>query len=635
MYGSGRAGIRRSYRQFDSSITKQKISPGTSRRIIKYARPYRTKLSIFIVATIVDALTIVVNPLLLRGIIDKGIMRHDEKIVLILAGCVAAVAIADAALTFMIQWYSARIGQGLVCDLRKEVFKHVQKQGIAFFSRTQTGSLVSRLNTDVAGAQQAVTSTLSGILSNVVKVVVILLTMFYLSWPITLIAVVLIPIFIIPAKLIGRRMQRLTRESMQLDALLGSIMTERFNVAGALLVKLYGRPKDESESFGANVTRARDVGIASAVVGQAFVVGLTLIAFLATAVVYGLGGTLVIRGAFQLGTLVALTTLLTRLYAPIGQLSNVQVTLMTALVSFDRVFEVLDFAPLVTEKPGSVALLGDKGKDDAGLGFAGAPAIEFDSVIFRYPSASKACLDSLQTVVSADLERGGDTEVLSDVNFVAEAGQMTALVGPSGAGKTTITHLVARLYDPDAGAVGIGGRDLREVTFASLYSAVGVVPQDPHFFHDTIRANLLYGDPDAGEHDLIEACKAAQVWNVVSSFPSGLDTVVGDRGYRMSGGEKQRLALARLVLKAPAVVILDEATAHLDSESEAAVQHALKTVLAGRTSLVIAHRLATVREADQILVVDGGRITERGRHEELLMAGGVYASLYRTQFAHM
>jgi ATP-binding cassette subfamily B protein len=411
-------------------------------------------------------------------------------------------------------------------------------------------------------------------------------------------------------------------------------MTERFNVAGALLVKLYGRPKEEAEVFGTSVARARDVGIASAVVSQSFVVGLTLIAYLATAVVYGLGGTLVINGAFQLGTLVALTTLLTRLYTPIGQLSNVQVTVMMALVSFDRVFEVLGFAPMVTEGPGSVPLLAARDGAAAGHGTAGAPAVEFDSVCFRYPSASKACIPSLQTVVSADLDKVSDSDVLSNVSFTAEPGQMTALVGPSGAGKTTITQLVARQYDPDSGTVRIGGQNLREVTFTSLYGTVGVVPQEPHFFHDTIRANLMYADPDSREQDLIEACKAAQVWHVVSSLPSGLDTVVGDRGYRMSGGEKQRLALARLVLKAPEVVILDEATAHLDSESEAAVQQALKTVLAGRTSLVIAHRLATVREADQILVLEAGQITERGCHEDLLLTGGVYASLYRTQFAH-
>jgi ATP-binding cassette subfamily B protein len=633
MYGSGRAGIRRSYRQFDSSITKQKITPGTARRIVKYARPYRVKLSIFMITTVIDSLIIVVNPLLLRAIIDKGILHHDEKIVIILAGVVAAVALCDAVLTFVIQWYSARIGQGLVADLRNDVFKHVLKQGIGFFSRTQTGSLVSRLNTDVVGAQQAVTSTLSGVVSNAVKIIVILLTMLYLSWPITLIAIVLIPIFIIPAKLIGRKMQRLTRESMQIDALLGSHMTERFNVAGALLVKLYGRPKEESEIFGASVARARDVGIAAAVVSQSFVVGLTLIAYLATAAVYGLGGTLVINGAILLGTLVALTTLLTRLYTPIGQLSNVQVTVMTALVSFDRVFEVLDFTPMILENPGSAPLLAARNGDAASLETVGAPAVEFDHVSFRYPSANKACIPSLQTVVSPDLEQDGDADVLFEVNFAAEPGQMTALVGPSGAGKSTITHLLARQYDPNSGAVRIGGQDLREVTLASLYGKVGVVPQEPHFFHDTIRANLVYADPDVREQDLIEACKAAQIWNVVSSLPSGLDTVVGDRGYRMSGGEKQRLALARLVLKAPAVVILDEATAHLDSESEAAVQRALKTVLAGRTSLVIAHRLATVREADQILVLDGGRITERGCHEDLLLAGGMYASLYRTQFA--
>jgi ATP-binding cassette subfamily B protein len=615
----------------DPSITKQKLKPGTIRRIAGYARPYRVHLAVFLLATVVDAVITVVNPLLLRQIIDHGILARNDQVVIVLACTVAAVSIFDAVLGFVIRWFSARIGEGLIYDLRTQVFDHVQRQPIAFFTRAQTGSLVSRLDGDVVGAQQAITSTLSGVISNLLSLILILITLFYLSWLVTVIALVMIPLFILPARLVGRRMQRLTRESMQLNAEMGSTMTERFNVAGAMLVKLFGRPREESSAFSSRAAKVRDIGVVTAMYGQVLFVSLTLLASLVTALVYGLGGTLVIRGTFQIGTLVALTALLGRVYGPITSLSSVQVNVMTALVSFDRVFEVLDLKPLIAEKPDAVPLPRTAAADGRG---DLAPEIEFGDVSFRYPSASEVSLASLESIaLPAPERRDAGTGVLHEVSFRAPSGQLTALVGPSGAGKTTITALAARLYDPNEGIVRIGGYDLRDVTQESLHDVVGVVTQDAHLFHDTIRANLTYARPAATELELIEACEAAQIWDLISGLPDGLDTVVGDRGYRLSGGEKQRVAVARLLLKAPSVVVLDEATAHLDSESEVAVQRALKTALAGRTSLVIAHRLSTIREANQILVVDAGRITERGTHEELLAAGGLYADLYHTQFA--
>jgi len=658
MYGRPNISMMRSFRQ-DPSVTQQKLKPGTVRRIITYARPYTLWLSLFLVVTILDSLITVVNPLLLRAIIDKGILGHHEAIVIGIAAAVALVALFDAFLGFAIRWYSARIGEGLIYDLRTEVFSHVQQQPIAFFTRAQTGSLVSRLNSDVIGAQQAITSTMSAVVSNVLTVGAILVTMFLLSWQISLIALVLIPLFLLPARRVGRRLQRLTRESMQLDAAMGSTMTERFNVAGAMLVKLFGRPGQESKVFAERAGRVRDIGVTQSMYGQVFFISLSLLAALATAVVYGVGGSLVIRGALQVGTLVALSQLLVRVYGPIAQLSNVQISVMTALVSFDRVFEVLDLKPLIAERPGAAVLPAripagsvSAGGVSAGTVPAGpvpagsssegpegeppllAPDIEFDDVSFRYPTASEVSLASLESIALRSPERAGAAAgVLHGVSFRAPSGQLTALVGPSGAGKTTITALAARLYDPNDGTVRIGGYDVRDVTLESLHDVVGVVTQDAHLFHDTIRANLTYAKPAATELELIEACEAAQIWDLIAGLPDGLDTVVGDRGYRLSGGEKQRVAVARLLLKAPSVVVLDEATAHLDSESEAAVQRALKTALAGRTSLVIAHRLSTIREAGQILVVDAGRITQRGTHEELLAAGGLYADLYHTQFA--
>ena len=641
MYGRANMSMMRSLRQ-DPSITQQKLKPGTIRRIIGYAKPYKLYLTLFMIATVFDALITVVNPLLLRAIIDKGILGHSDAIVISIAIAVAGVALFDAFLGFVIRWHSARIGEGLIYDLRTEVFSHVQQQPIAFFTRAQTGSLVSRLNSDVIGAQQAITSTMSSVVSNILTVGAILVTMFYLSWEISLIALVLIPLFLLPARRVGRRLQRLTRESMQLDAAMGSTMTERFNVAGAMLVKLFGRPGEEADVFSGRAARVRDIGVVTAMYGRVFFIALVLLASMATALVYGLGGSLVISGSISLGALVALAALLSRMYGPITALSNVQVDVMTALVSFDRVFEVLDLKPLIQDRPGATALPrtgpaaaaspvrpgGPVPPDGPASRAALAPDIEFDHVSFRYPAASEVSLASLESIALPVPEHAGASQqVLRDVTFRALPGKLTALVGPSGAGKTTITHLVSRLYDPGEGTVRIGGQDIRDVTQESLHDVVGVVTQDAHMFHDTIRANLAYARPGATERELEQACRAAQIGDLVSALPDGLDTIVGDRGYRLSGGEKQRVALARLLLKAPSVVVLDEATAHLDSESEAAVQRALKTALTGRTSLVIAHRLSTVRDADQIVVLDHGRIIEAGDHTSLLAGRGRYAEL--------
>ncbi|HTZ25193.1 MAG TPA: ABC transporter ATP-binding protein [Streptosporangiaceae bacterium] len=617
----------------DPSVTKQRLKPGTVRRIAGYARPYRLDLAIFILAAALDAVVTVSYPVLLGLIIDKGILPKRTDVVLELAGLVVGLAVFDAFLTIVQRYFTSRVGEGLIYDLRTQVFSHVQRQPIAFFTRAQTGSLVSRLNSDVIGAQQALTSTLSSVVSSVLQLILVLIALFYYSWLVTVIALVLLPIFIVPARLVGRRLQRLTREGMQLDAAMGSTMTERFNVAGAMLVKLFGKPNAESQVFAGRAAKVRDIGVVQAVYGSTLFIALSLLASLATAVVYGVGGKLVIDGAFQVGALVAMAGLLQRLYGPITALSNVQINVMTALVSFDRVFEVLDLKPLIEDKPGAVPLV--VAGQANGSGPAGPPAdIVFDHVSFRYPSPSEVSLASLESIALPQPERtDAGLGVLHDVSFTAPAKQLTALVGPSGAGKTTITNLVSRLYDPDEGSVRIGGHDIRDVTQDSLHDVVGVVTQDAHLFHDTIRANLAYARPGATEQELADACRAAQIWDLISVLPDGLDTVVGDRGYRLSGGEKQRVALARLLLKAPAVVVLDEATAHLDSESEAAVQRALKTALSGRTSLVIAHRLSTIRDADQILVIDDGQIRQRGTHEELLAAGGLYAELYRTQFA--
>ena len=617
MGGGGGGGLMRSFRR-DESVTSQKLSPGILRRIARFARPYRRMLLVFLGLIILDALLSAANPLIYRAIIDDGILPHDSGVVVKLALLLALLALSDVALSLWQRWISARVGESLIFDMRTQVFAHFQRMPIAFFTRTQTGALVSRLNNDVLDAQQAFTDTFSSVVGNVIGVTITLAAMLLLSWQITLVALALLPIILLPARWVGRRIQALTRESYNLNAKMISMMTERFNVAGALLVKLFGEPLREIRSFEEKAGRVRDIGVTQAMYTRVFMAAILLTASLATALVYGWGGVLAADGALQVGTVVALTAYLNRLYGPLTALSNVQVDIMTALVSFDRVFEVLDLEPMVAEKPGATAIPD------------GPATIEFDHVDFSYPKAEEVSLASLESV--AVLDQAPSQQVLFDVSFTARPGQLVALVGPSGAGKTTISHLIPRLYDVRSGAIRINGVDLRDATLDSIRREVGVVTQDAHLFHDTIRANLLYAKPDASGDELDEALRAAQIMPLVETLPAGLDTVVGDRGYRLSGGEKQRIAIARLLLKAPKVVVLDEATAHLDSESELAVQLALKSALAGRTSVVIAHRLSTVREADQLLVVVEGRIVQRGTHTELLAAGGVYAELYRTQF---
>ncbi|MDQ2757111.1 MAG: ABC transporter ATP-binding protein/permease [Actinomycetota bacterium] len=603
----------------DDSVKDASLAPGTSRRVMGYGRPYVGALLGFLVIVVVDAVVLVATPLLLRDIIDNGVTPQNSSVVVRLSLVVAALSVVDAGLTVWQRWYSARIGEGLIYDLRAEVFGHVLRQPIAFFTRAQTGSLVSRLNTDVVGAQAAFTTVLSSVVSNAVSLALIVVAMLTLSWQLTLGALLLVPFFIVPAKVMGKRLAGLSYQQMTLNAEMGTRMTERFNVAGALLVKLFGDPRREDEEYAVRAASVRDAGIKIAMNRTIFLVALSLVASLATAMVYGFGGVMAVNGSLTVGTLLALAALLARLYAPLTALSNVRVDIMTALVSFSRVFEVLDLQPLVKEAEHPVPL------PDGPLG------VELAHVAFRYPSADEVSLASLESTSSGD--RGQGSPVLHDVSFVAQPGQLVALVGPSGAGKTTITSLVSRLYDPTSGSVRLGGVDARDVSSRSLRDAVGVVTQEAHLFHDTIRANLAYVRPNATEAQMWEAITAAQVRPLVEALPSGLDTVVGDRGHRLSGGEKQRLAIARLLLKGPRIVVLDEATAHLDSESEAAVQRALDVALEGRTSLVIAHRLSTVRGADQILVVDAGRVVERGTHRELLEQGGLYADLYETQFA--
>jgi ATP-binding cassette subfamily B protein len=618
MGGSG-WGILHSMRQ-DRKVTDYKLAKGTLRRVFSFARPYRRMLTVFLVLIVIDALVGAANPLLTRAIINE-LTGHKPaaSVVLWLAFAVGCLAVFDAGLGLWERWISSRVGEGLIFDMRNRVFTHIQRMPIAFFTRTQTGALISRLNNDVLGAQQAFTDTFNSVIGNTISVGVTLIAMSVLSWKITVLALLMLPVFVFPARWVGRRLAAITREAYSLNAEMNAMMSERFNVAGALLVKIFGKPQHEAQVFRARTGRVRDIGVTTAMYGRIFFTGLILTASLATALVYGFGGVLVVHKELSLGTLVAMTLYLARLYGPLTSLSNVQVDVMTALVSFDRVFEVLDLPPMIDEKPGAADLE------------RGPARVSFDHVDFRYPRPEEVSLASLESV--AVMERTGGQQILFDVSLAAEPGQLVALVGPSGAGKTTISHLAARLYDVTAGAVRINDLDVRDVTLSSLQAMVGVVTQDAHLFHDTIRANLLYARPEATEADLVAALRDAQILDMVSSLPDGLDTLVGDRGYRLSGGEKQRVAIARLLLKAPDVVVLDEATAHLDSESEVAVQQALKKVLAGRTSIVIAHRLSTVRDADQILVVDAGRIVERGRHAELLSGGGLYAELYNTQFA--
>ena len=598
---------------------QRRLPPGTTKRILAFARPYRRDIAIFLAATVVSAVIAVVTPLLAGRVVDAINQHGARRTVVTVALIIAGLALVDTVLTMVGRWFSSRIGEGIILSLRTQVFAHVQQMPVAFFSRTQTGALVSRLNNDVIGAQRAFTSTLSGVVANVIALALTLGVMLTLSWPITLAALVLLPIFVLPARRVGRRLAGITREAAELNASMNTTMTERFNVSGAILVKLFGRPGEEAAAFGRRAARVRDVGVLSAVYSRAFFAALTLVAALATALVYGAGGWLALAGELSAGTVVSLALLLARLYGPLTALSNVQLDVASALVSFDRVFEVLDLPPMITEKPDAVAIPAD------------GRAVEFRSVHFSYPAADEVSLASLEEV--AVLDTTPRTEVLHGIDFVAPAGQLVALVGPSGAGKTTISQLVPRLYDVDSGAVLVGGVDVRDATTASLRDAVGVVTQEAHLFHDTIRVNLLYARPGATDEQLWDALRRARIEPLVASLPDRLDTVVGERGHRLSGGEKQRLAIARLLLKAPGVVILDEATAHLDSDSELAVQRALDEALTDRTALVIAHRLSTIRNADLILVIDAGQIVERGTHVALLAANGLYADLYRTQFA--
>jgi ATP-binding cassette subfamily B protein len=601
----------------DPSVKEQKLKPGTVKRIFSFARPYRTNIIIYLATVVVDAGLIVATPLLLKRLIDEGVIPKDPSVVTNLAILVGLLAIADAAINMLGRYFSSRIGEGLIYDLRSLVFAHVQKQSIAFFTRTQTGALISRINSDVIGAQQAFTATLSGVVSNVVSLFLVTITMLILSWQITIFSLLLLPVFLIPTKWVGRRLQSLTRESFGVNAEMSSTMTERFNVSGAMLVALYGEPDREREYFRSRARRVADIGIKMAMLNRLFFIALTSVAAIATAFAYGIGGHLAIEGAVTVGTLLAITALLARLYGPLTALSNVRIDVMTSLVSFERVFEVLDLEPMVNNRENAVVLKTTE------------PRIEFKNVNFSYPRAEEISLASLESAAKAETVQSG--QVLNALSFVAAPGTMTALVGPSGAGKTTITALLPRLYDVTEGVISIDGHDIRDLTLESLRDSIGVVMQDAHLFHETIAENLRYAKQDATEEEMIQACKSAQIWTLIDSLPNRFETMVGERGHRLSGGEKQRLAIARLLLKSPSVVILDEATAHLDSENEQLVHAALQTALKGRTSIVIAHRLSTVRDADQILVLEKGSIVERGTHDELVAKGGLYSELYNRQ----
>ncbi len=601
----------------DPSVKEQKLKAGTVKRIFVFAKPYRTSIIIFLCTVIIDAVLVVATPLLLRQLIDKGVIPKNAPLVTHLAILVGLLAIADAGMSMLGRYFSSRIGEGLIYDLRSLVFGHVQKQSIAFFTRTQTGALISRINSDVMGAQQAFTATLSGVVSNVVSLILVGVTMMILSWQITIFSLLLLPAFLIPTKWVGRKLQALTRDSFNTNAQMSSTMTERFNVSGAMLVALYGEPAREREYFRSRARKVADIGIKMAMLNRLFFIALTSVAAIATAFAYGIGGHLAISGGVTVGTLLAITALLARLYGPLTALSNVRIDVMTSLVSFERVFEVLDLEPMVKNRSNAVELK------------TSHPTIEFKNVGFSYPRAEEISLASLESAAKPETIQSG--EVLRNLTFTAAAGTLTALVGPSGAGKTTISALLPRLYDVTNGSIEIDGHDIRDLTLESLRGAIGVVMQDAHLFHETIAENLRYAKDDATEAEMKAACESAQIWKLIETLPNGLDTMVGERGHRLSGGEKQRLAIARLLLKSPSVVILDEATAHLDSENEALVQAALHSALKGRTSIVIAHRLSTVRDADQILVLEKGQIVERGTHDQLVALGGLYADLYNRQ----
>ncbi len=601
-----------------SKIEGATVDKGVVRRVAQLAKPYRWMLIGFVLVIIVEAIIALLPPLFFRSIIDTAIPDGNRGLLNLLAALVVVSALFDAGLGFVERWFSAKVGEGVIFDLRAKLFDHVQRMPIAFFTRTQTGALISRMNNDVIGAQRALTTTLGSVVSNLIVLVTTLGAMLLLDWQLTLLALVLLPIFIVPAKRVGRRLQKITRESMDLNASMNTQMTERFNVSGALLVKLFGTSQRESDEFDTRAARVRDIGVRSAMYGRTFFIALGLVAAVGTAAVYWVGGQLVISGTLSIGTLVAMAAYVTRIYTPLTALTNARVDIMTAFVSFDRVFEVLDAPNPITDRPGAVDLVDPQGR------------VTFDQVWFRSPAASEVSLASLEADTTAPLPSEAGTFVIRGVDAVIEPGQLVALVGPSGAGKTTLTSLVPRLYDVTEGAVRIDHHDVRDLTQESLRSAIGVVSQDPHLFHDSVLDNLRYARPGATDEEIEAACRAAQIHDVIASLPDGYRTVVGERGYRLSGGEKQRLAIARMLLKDPALVILDEATSHLDSENEALVQDALTVALAGRTSIVIAHRLSTITRADQILVMDDGQIVERGTHGQLLANGGLYADLYRT-----
>ena len=605
----------------DSSVKKRGIRNGTVNRVLEYATPLKKDILLLILIVVIDAFLVVAQPLLFKRIIDDGITAGNKNIVITTAIYVGVLAILSAGLSIIGRLYSSRIGEGLILTLRTQVFNHVQAQPIAFFTRTQTGSLISRVNGDVIGAQQAFTSTLSGIISNGISLIIVLSTMIILSWQITLTSLILLPVFLIPAKWMGKKVQSLSREQMTLNAEMSQTMTERFNVSGALLVKLFGDPIVEGSSFFKKASRVKDIGVRIAMTNMVFFVALTTVATIATAIVYGFGGSLVISGVLTLGTLLALTALLARLYGPLTSLSNVRVDIMTALVSFERVFEVLDLQPLVKDSSSPQKFV------------EGPLDIEFKNVSFHYPSRADVGLESLELASDGKLENDTKNTVLNQISFKVNSGTMLALVGPSGSGKTTISQLIARLYDPTEGQVLVGNSDIKNVLRIDIKKNIGVVTQDSHLFHDTIKNNLLYAKKDASEEEIWRALSSAQIADFVKSLPDKLDTIVGDRGYRLSGGEKQRIAIARVFLKQPRVVILDEATAHLDNENEAAVQVALATVLQGRTSVVIAHRLSTIINAEQIAVIKEGKVIAIGNHNELLETNEVYSDLYNQQFA--